>query len=93
MFDVEHRTLILPALRDAAIIRELHTFGPAIPIGDSANSAIQHKGLGKILIKQAEKIAKQNGFKKIAIIAGIGTRGYYRKLGYKLKDTYLIKNI
>ncbi len=87
---------LLAVLRGAALIRELHTFGPAMPIkkikGQTSDS-VQHKGLGKKLIKEAEKIAKQNGFKKIAVIAGIGSRGYYRKLDYKLKNTYLIKKL
>jgi elongator complex protein 3 len=52
---------------------------------------MQHKGIGKQLIKEAEKIAKQNNLNKIAIISGIGVRNYYRKLGYTLEDTYMVK--
>jgi len=61
--------------------------------GLPSSSCAQHKGLGKKLIKEAENIAKLRGYKKIAVIAGIGTRGYYRKLGYRLKETYMIKSI
>ena len=58
------------------------------------SSSIQHKGLGKKLIKEAEKIIKQEfKIEKLAIISGIGVRGYYRKLGYRLKDTYMIKSL
>ena len=41
---------------------------------------------------EAEKIAQKNKFKDLAVISGVGVRGYYRKLGYKLKDTYMVKN-
>lgn len=46
----------------------------------------QHKGYGKKLLQKAEEIAFNNGYKKIAVIAGIGVRNYYRKQGY-IHDT------
>ena len=76
-------------LADSALIRELHVYGELVPVGGSKK--IQHAGLGKKLMLEAEKIARANGFKKIAVIAGVGVRGYYRKLGYRLKDTYMVK--
>jgi len=82
----------LPELKNAVIIREVHTYGKLIPLGGS-KKAIQHMGFGKRLISQAEKIAKQHKFSKIAVISGIGVRKYYEKLGYKLQHTYLVKNI
>ncbi len=72
-----------------AIIRELHVYGELVPVGDK--KIIQHAGLGKKLMLEAEKIAEKNGYKKIAVISGVGVRGYYRKLGYKLKNTYMVK--
>ena len=91
---------IFPALKNAAIIREVHTYGHLHPItsgGQTPASSIkspQHKGLGKKLMKEAERIAKKEfGIKKIAVISGIGVRGYYKKLGYRLKDTYMVKII
>lgn len=54
---------------------------------------IQHAGLGKRLMIEAEKIAKKKGFKKIAVISGVGVRGYYKKLGYKLRDSYMVKEL
>ena len=75
------------------IIREVHTFGPLVPIS-KIKTAPQHRGLGKKLVKKAEKITKNEfNLKKIAVISGIGARDYYRKLGYKLNNTYMIKNI
>ena len=82
-----------------AIIRELHVYGELVPAGDLAlkssksNKKVQHLGLGKELMKKAEEIAQKEGVKNLAIISGVGVRGYYRKLGYKLKNTYLLKKI
>ena len=80
-------------LKDSAIIREIQTFGELVPIGIK-KIAPQHRGLGKKLIKEAEKIAKREfSLKKIAVISGIGTREYFRKFDYKLKETYMIKSL
>jgi len=85
----------IPTLKNSAIIRELHTYGHVAKISSKSNSKIvQHKGLGKKLMNLAEKIVKtETRFKKISVISGIGVRGYYRKLGYKLKNEYMIKEI
>ncbi|HPA25217.1 MAG TPA: tRNA uridine(34) 5-carboxymethylaminomethyl modification radical SAM/GNAT enzyme Elp3 [bacterium] len=77
-----------------AIIRELHSYGQLTPIGSKIKLSSQHKGLGKKLLIEAEKIAQKNGFQEIAVIAGIGVREYYKKLGYtELRQTYLIKKL
>ena len=78
-------------LSGAAIIRELHTYGELAPLGQAGD--VQHLGLGKKLIIEAEKIATKNKLKKIAVISGIGVREYYQRLGYSLKSSYMIKNI
>jgi len=80
-------------LKDAAIIREIHTYGRELPVSKNEKLASQHHGLGKNLIKEAEQIARNNGLEKIAVISGIGARPYFRKLGYKLENTYMIKSI
>lgn len=80
-------------LRDAALIREIHTYGLQTAINQKAISA-QHTGLGKKLIEEAEKIARDEfGLKKIAAISGVGARAYWRKNGYKLQNTYMIKKL
>ena len=84
---------ILPELRDAALIRELHTYGQLVPIDQNVPLAAQHTGLGKKLMAEAERIAKMYGVKKIAVISGIGVREYYRKLGYRKEGTYMVKTI
>jgi len=84
----------LPILNGCAIIREIHTYGKLVPINSKEKISAQHKGLGKKLVKEAEKIVlKKFGIKKIAVISGIGAREYFRNLGYKLKNTYMIKKL
>ena len=84
---------VFPVLKNAAIIREVHTYGELVPISE-IKMAPQHRGLGKKLIEEAEKIAKNEfGLSKVAVIAGVGTRRYFRKLGYNLRDTYMVKEI
>ncbi|MEK7528863.1 MAG: tRNA uridine(34) 5-carboxymethylaminomethyl modification radical SAM/GNAT enzyme Elp3 [Patescibacteria group bacterium] len=80
-------------LEGAAIIRELHTYGAQVPISEHDELASQHIGFGKQLVQKAEEIAKKNGYKKIAVISGVGVRGYYRKLGYELEGTYMLKSL
>jgi len=82
----------MPILRNSAIIREVHTYGKLAEIHKKDKKSPQHIGLGKKLIHEAERIAKKEfGLNKISVISGIGVRDYYRKLGYRLKDTYMIK--
>lgn len=79
--------------QNVAIIREVHTYGQLVPIAET-KLAPQHRGLGKKLIKAAEKIArKEFNLNKIAVISAVGTRDYFRKLEYRLKDTYMVKGI
>ena len=76
-----------------AFIRELHTYGQLINIGKKSKGASQHIGMGVKLVKKAETICRQNKINKLAVISGVGVRGYYRKLGYTLENTYMVKNI
>lgn len=61
--------------------------------GDESNVKTQHQGLGKRLMIKAEEIAREWGYKKMAVISAIGTREYYRKLGYELEGTYMTKDL
>ena len=76
-----------------AIVRELHVYGQALKLGEKTKGASQHKGIGKLLMTEAEKITKENKIKELSIISGIGVREYYRKLGYKLEGTYMVKKL
>ena len=83
----------LPVLRNAALIRELHVYSNLSDVGNNISTSYQHKGYGKKLLETAENIAKENGFRKMAIISGTGVRNYYRNLGYQLTETYMIKDL
>ena len=76
---------------NSALIRELHVYGPAVSIGK--RGTVQHKGIGKNLLKKAEGIARKEHKKKIVIISGVGAREYYRKLGYISEGPYMVKKI
>lgn len=77
-----------------SIIRELHVFGSVVPVSERSADKFQHQGYGVMLVEHAELIAKnEHQSKKIAIISGVGTRNYYRKLGYELEGPYMIKSL
>ncbi len=80
-----------PALRNTAIVRELHTYGRALNLSMEHGDASQHRGYGRMLMQKAEEIAKREGYKNMAVISGIGVRDYYQTLGYELKETYMMK--
>ena len=64
-------------LDGAALIREVHVYGQSLPVGAEKDGAAQHAGLGTRLLEEAESIAKEKGFKRMAVISAVGTRGYY----------------
>jgi elongator complex protein 3 len=75
-----------------AIVRELHIFGPEVPLSGRLEWAAQHHGLGENLLREAERIAAEE-FKvdRLSVLSGIGAREYYRSLGYRLEGTYMVK--
>lgn len=85
--------LPFPELEDAGIVREVHTYGQVVPLDDRKKGKHQHQGLGRSLMAAAEKYARERGYKKLAVISAIGTREYYRKLGYQLSGSYMVKNL
>ncbi len=76
-----------------SFIRELHTYGQSVEIAEKEKGASQHIGYGKKLMQTAFKICKQNKIKKLAVISGVGVRAYYKKLGFKLENTYMVRNL
>lgn len=83
--------VLFDELIGAAIVREVHAYGQVAEIDTTDAVKTQHRGLGKRLMAEAEKIAHNRGYKKMAVISAIGTREYYRKLGYSLEGTYMVK--
>jgi len=81
-------------LKGASIVREVHVYGKALSIGEEGKDG-QHVGIGKKLMLEAERISRDKGFGKIAVISGIGVREYYKKLGYKMgkNRVYMVKDL
>jgi len=90
--DILFGLLRLRITEGKSIIRELHVYGQSLKIGEEGDIG-QHRGLGKWLMEEAEKISEKNKCKKILVISGIGVREYYKKLGYKLEDSYMVKKL
>jgi len=78
-----------------ALIRELHVYGPEVSLGQRDESAAQHKGLGRELLLEAERIASREfGTPIIAVLSGVGARAYYRSdFGYSLQGGYMVKKL
>lgn len=83
----------IPDLDGAALIREVHVYGQSLPVGAEKSGAAQHVGLGTRLLEEAEKVAKQKGFGKLAVIAAVGTRRYYLERGFERGEYYLVKDL
>lgn len=100
-FNDSNQNVAFNKLKDCALIRELHVYGFVKKTCESNNNEIvsdgnQHVGFGKALLAFAEMTAVIKGYKKIAVISGVGVRNYYRRYGYFLqdeKDGYLVKEI
>ena len=72
------------------MIREVHVYGRVARLHDTSLGA-QHLGLGMKLIERACEIARNTGFAEINVISAVGTREYYRRLGFSDADLYLRK--
>jgi elongator complex protein 3 len=89
--DAPETTLV--DLAGAALIREVHVYGQSLPVGAETEGAAQHVGLGTRLLVEAERIARLAGFKRMAVIAAIGTRKYYLDRGFTRGELYLVKDL
>ena len=84
----------LSELSGAALIREVHVYGPVVAIGREGRSgAAQHTGLGAHLLAAAEILTRAAGYRRLAVISAIGTREYYRKQGFAREDLYMLKTL
>jgi elongator complex protein 3 len=76
----------------SAVVRELHVYGPLVPVGKHLAQAWQHKGYGAILLSEAERVAREDyGLKKLVVISALGTKQYYMRLGYSRDGVYVSK--
>jgi len=76
-----------------AVVRELHVYGQMLNVGRKANNhSWQHRGLGRLLMAEAEQIAKfEFGVDALSVISAVGTKKYYEKLGYNRHGHYVTK--
>lgn len=80
------------AARDSAIVRELHVYGPLVPVGKHMAKAWQHKGYGAILLSEAERISLEDYDRtKVTVTSALGTKQYYKRFGYDDDDPYVSK--
>lgn len=86
-----HKNLRKEITKKSALIRELHVYGTSLGLKETGE--VQHRGIGKQLMKKAEDIAKKEKKNKIVVISGIGVREYYYKLGYEKEGPYVTKEI
>jgi elongator complex protein 3 len=107
--DILFGLLRLRIVKGKTIIRELHVYGKEVKLGEkgivsqfaiplgmdytASREIVQHRGLGKWLMTEAEKIIKKNKIKELKVISGVGVREYYKKLGYELEKEYMVKEI
>jgi elongator complex protein 3 len=80
--------------KPCAIVRELHVYGPLVPVGKHLAKAWQHKGYGGILLGEAERITREEyGLEKILVISALGTKQYYKRFGYEYDGVYMSKTL
>ncbi|MCP8322595.1 MAG: GNAT family N-acetyltransferase, partial [Candidatus Methylarchaceae archaeon HK02M2] len=80
--------------RRSCLVRELHVYGKMIPIGERSGYDYQHKGFGAMLMREAERIAEEEfGVRTMVVMSAIGTKEYYRRLGYRSEGPYMVKSI
>jgi len=78
-----------------ALIRELHIYGPEVPLSERKEGTVQHKGLGKALLREAEGIAvSEFQVKPMVILSGVGAKEYYRsEFNYGSRGDYMVKSL
>jgi len=81
-------------MKDSAAVRELRVYGRAVGIGGRQSNAWQHTGLGKRLLAEAERIAKEEfDMPRLLVTSAVGTRNYYGRLGYERSGPYMAKSL
>ena len=74
---------VMEELAGSAVIREVHVYGAAAKLGERAPGQAQHAGLGRRLVARAAELARQAGHRNLAVISAVGTRDWYRRLGFR----------
>ncbi len=81
-----------PEVQGASLVRELRVYGKVVDVGEEKRDAWQHHGLGAQMMGEAERISREEyGIRKILVTSAVGTRAYYRKLGYSRLGPYMAR--
>jgi elongator complex protein 3 len=80
-------------LKYAALVRDLHVYGELVGLGERKQQSWQHRGYGTRLLRKAEEITVDKGYRKIAVMSGIGVRDYYARFGYTREGPFMVKTI
>jgi len=76
----------------SSVVRELHVYGPLVPVGRKLAGAWQHEGYGEVLLSEAERTSREEyDCRKVVVISALGTKQYYRRLGYGHDGPYVSK--
>jgi len=80
--------------KPCSIVRELHVYGPLVPVGKHLAEAWQHKGYGEHLLSEAERLSREEyDRKKVVVTSALGTKQYYKRLGYHHDGVYMSKTL
>jgi elongator complex protein 3 len=78
--------------KPCSMVRELHVYGPLVPVGKHLAKAWQHKGYGGVLLGEAERVTREDyGLEKVLVISALGTKQYYMRFGYQYDGVYVSK--
>jgi len=80
-------------LKDAALVRELHVYSELVCLGKQKAGSWQHRGYGARLLRKAEELAADAGYRKIAVMSGLGVRAYYERFGYEREGPFMLKRL
>ncbi len=78
-------------LGESAVIREVHVYGASLGLGDRTGDKAQHRGLGGRLVEEAARGARAAGYDRLSVISAIGTRDWYRRLGFLASGLYQVR--
>jgi ELP3 family radical SAM enzyme/protein acetyltransferase len=90
--DTKNNMIKFPVLKNRGLIRELHVYGDNTAVNSYDRRGCQHTGIGKGLLKYAERLTMEQGLYGIVVISGEGVKGYYEKNGYYEVDTFMVKD-
>lgn len=89
----ETETDAFDEIGNCGMIRQVHVYGPVLAVGSESSGEAQHVGIGRHLIERASGIARQNGYRRLGVIAATGVREYYRRLGFESGVLYMARDL